>query len=307
MDCTFDCPGPSRKRAAARKYGRFRRIAQYASKPSSILHGVPSKVDEHLHNVRALSDHGPAWQKYAPSGARYYAEWQAKTGPDAEYPCNFEEEFSIEPIQKVRPVTLIRDTLQSEGYGIDREYYSISMSGPKSNPIADFTNTISASQGVFLANANSRGALPTSDDLPTGRPPITQQFSTVAWFMWQKTVLTEHPEWVVDLRSADFSGIKSFWRREIKNKDTVSILDEVFEGKDVNKKQTWTPDDTDQDKNPFWALLGSPNGVGITYFLKDNKQALRGKGITSISAVGIADDYGQSLYTMWATFSDAVN
>lgn len=168
-------------------------------------------------------------------------------------------------------------------------------------------NTISASQGVFLANTNNRGALSPVDYPPDGRPPIPQQFSQVAWWMWQKTVLTDKSEWVADPNNADYSGIKSFWRRDIKNQDTISILNEVFAGKSIKEIQTWTPDDTNQDTNAFWALLGSPNRVGIQYFLKDNKNAVKGKGIKSISAVGIANRQGNHLYTMSATFFEAVD
>ena len=127
----------------------------------------------------------------------------------------------------------------------------------------------------------SRGALPSnaSDPMynpafPTGRKPITWQFSTVAWWMWQKTVLTANPAWAAEPSAADYSGIRSFWRREIDNADTRAILDECFEGKDISRTQVWTAEDNDQDKNPFWALLGSPNGNGIQYFLTDNKIAL---------------------------------
>ena len=305
MDCKFNCPGPSQKRAIVRNYRRFLGDAQNASNPSSTLQGDPSTVDGHLHDVRALSDHGPAWQKYAPSGARYYAEWQAKTGPDAEQPCNFEEEFDIGPVKRTRPAEPIRKLLESEHYSIDNEYFSIVLSGPKSNKIADFTNTISASQGVFLANANDRGALSPVDYPPDGRPPIPQQFSQVAWWMWQKTVLADRPG--ADPNKEDYSGIKSFWRRDIKNADTNSILHELFDRKPIEEVQTWTPDNIDQDTNPFWALLGSPNGLGIQYFLKDNKNAVKGKGIKSISAVGVSNRHGQYLYTMWATFSEAVD
>ena len=118
--------------------------------------------------------------------------------------------------------------------------------------------------------------------------------------MWEKTVLSDHPEWEAQPNEADFSGIKTFWRRNIKNADTTEILGEAF--KDIENKefaQTWTPEDPNPDTNPFWALLGSPNGNGIQYFLKDNKVALRGKGIKSIKAAIINGDWN-----MWAIFTD---
>ena len=174
------------------------------------------------------------------------------------------------------------------------------MRGPKEQPIADFSNTISAQEGVFLANGNDRGARTPENLPPDGRDPIEWQFSTVAWWMWKKTVLKDNPKWEEKPNEADFSGIKSFWRRMIKNADTQEILTEAFQGVEPAViTKTWTPEDPDPDKNPFWALLGSPNGNGIQYFLRDNKNALRGKGIKSIKAGLIGGEWN-----MWAIFTD---
>ena len=261
--------------------------------------------------MRALTDHGAAWQKYAPSGAAYYAAWQAKTGPDADYQCdsNFEQQFNVaaNPPKICSPVNSVKPLLSSLGIGTGKDYYYISLSGPQNaadGTQADFTNTISPAQGVFLANANDRGALPSdpndpmyNPDFPNGRQPVPYQFSSVAWWMWVKSCLTANPSWVTNPAQADYSGIKYFFRREITNGATQSILNECFTGQDITKTLTWTPADTNQDTNPFWALLGSPNGNGIIYFLTDNKVALKGKGIASISATTI-----NGYYTMWATF-----
>jgi hypothetical protein len=318
MDCKFNCPGTSSMKRAVPERHELSLKRDDESKrdlkdhlirePSPTTNNDPSPVNEQLFEMRVLdrrAPHSAAWVKYAPSGVIYYQAWQDKTGDDAVYPCNFDDEFVVEPILSVFPASGIRDTLQAAGYGVGREYYAITAVGPKDGAIADFVNTISATQGVFLANANNRGALPSdpadpmyNPNFPNGREPVPWQFSSVAWWMWTKTVLTENPEWANDPSQADYSGIKSFWRREIDNADTMAILIEAFEGKDPKSTQTWTPEDTNQDTNPFWALLGSPNGNGIQYFLTDNKVALKGKGIISISATSLDSGF----YTMWATF-----
>ena len=119
--------------------------------------------------------------------------------------------------------------------------------------------------------------------------------------MWVKSCLTANPTWVTNPSLADYSGIKYFFRREIDNADTKAILDEAFKDKDITSTLTWTPDDAGLDTNAFWALLGSPNGNGMIYLLTDNKVALKGKGIVSISATTI--DIGVGVYyTMWATY-----
>lgn len=305
IDCKFDCRGHNKKRAVAKRFGHRPESGKdsrrdFARDPSKTVGDVPTAVDEHLFDVRALTEHGAAWQKYAPSGARYYAAWKAKTGPDAVYRCDFEETFEINPVSHCRPRPIIRGLLEANNYGTAKEYYAITATGPKDGIIAEFSNTISPSTGVFLANANDRGAKPPNEEFPDGRQPVPWQFSTVAWLMWQKTVLLANPAWVEDPSKADYSGIKSFWRRTIGNEETVSILDEAFKEKDDTTTQTWTPEDTNPETNAFWPLLGSPNGNGIQYFLTDNKVAVKGKGIKSISATTIDGDDGRR-FTMWAT------
>ena len=317
MDCTFHCPGPEKpqKREVAVPFGHplvieeeYRRNI-FARNPSATTDDSPTAIDEHLFDVRALTDHGAAWQKYAPSGARYYAAWQAKTGNDAVYQCEFDEYFNtVRPVALDYPADAIEPLLSSLGIGVGYEYYDIWVNGPRNRPIANFRNTISASQGVFLAEDNDRGALLPGEDrrFPTGRAPIPWQFSSVAWWLWYKTCLTANPSWEANPSLHDYSGIKHFFRRHIINADTVSILDEAFKDNDNTTTLTWTPADTDQDTNPFWALLGSPNGNGIIYFLIDNQVSMEGKGIVSISATTIDEeqtwDGYNAWYTMWATF-----
>jgi hypothetical protein len=43
-----------------------------------------------------------------------------------------------------------------------------------------------------------------------------------------------------DMSKADYSGITSFWRREIDNEDIQSILHEAFNDLDINSVQTCT-------------------------------------------------------------------
>ncbi|CEJ62700.1 hypothetical protein PMG11_11193 [Penicillium brasilianum] len=290
IDCLFDCPAPdnSEKRDMVEHHDKGWK--QDLKSPSPTIGNDPSPSVEQLYEIRDLNpqaSHGAAWVKYAPSGARYFKEWQEKTGNDIVYSCDFDDFFNVVALNRAQPASGIRGILQEAGYGTGREYLAVSIEGPKDNPIADFTNTISATQGVFLANTNDRGS-----------PPVAWQFSAVAWELWKRTVLTENPEWKNDMSKADYSGITSFWRREIDNEDTQSILHDAFNDLDINSIQTWYPADTNQDTNPFWALLGSPNGNGIQHFLTDNKVELKGKRVISISAVMRSSGY----YTMWATF-----
>lgn len=310
MDCKFDCSvSISSKRSIADSFEYGSRndqdLRDMFSASSRTIVNPPSAVEDNMFNVRALSDRGKDWQRYAPSGTRYYKEWQRKLGDDAPYPCNFDDVLIFnEPTKLVLPARSIREVLTTEDLSIDRNYYAIAAKGPKDEPIADFQNTISPNDGVILANGINRGALPSHPNdpffeptFPDGRAPVPWHFSSVAWWMWKKTMLTANPLWVDDPSQADFSGLKTLFQRNIDNLSTVAILNEAFEGHGITDILEWTPDNSQEDVNPFWALLGSPNGNGAQHLATDNKVALRGKGIRKIKATSI-----DGWYTMWMTF-----
>jgi hypothetical protein len=120
--------------------------------PSPTIGNDPSPSVEQLYKIRDLNpqaSHGAARVNYAPSGARYFKEWQEKTGDDMIYSCDFDDFFNVVTLNRAQPASGIRGILQEAGYGTGREYLAVSIEGPKNNPIADFTNTISATQGVF--------------------------------------------------------------------------------------------------------------------------------------------------------------
>ncbi|KAL9032322.1 MAG: hypothetical protein Q9180_006570, partial [Flavoplaca navasiana] len=251
--------------------------------------------------------HTKAWEKYWKKGVQYYKEWQDKTGDDVVLPCDFEDNFSFRPPNLCLPHEDIRDILVKEGLSIEREYYAFSAQSPKEKSIADFTNTVSGTAGVFLATGNSRGKKSkeiqdqTYDaKFPEGRDPVPFQFSAVAWWMWKKSLLTVHPDWVQDEKKADYSGIKAFFRRDIDNYETLEILNEVLNDRDTGEVLEWTPNDPGED-DAFWPLLGSPNGNGVQHFATDYKVALKGKGISMIRATKIDIGFGNQ-YQMWMLF-----
>lgn len=60
------------------------------------------------------------------------------------YSCDFDDFFNVVTLNRAKLASGIRSILQEAGYGTGREYLAVSIEGPKDNPIADFTNTISA-------------------------------------------------------------------------------------------------------------------------------------------------------------------
>ena len=238
----------------------------------------------------------PTWQKYAGKGKQYWNAWSSKTGPDSVLPCNFETYFkSVDP-RLVTPGDAW--FLKEEGIQPGQTYYSTTATKPGDDEDGIFANTMSPKEGVFLAQDNYRGSVNQDDGTKT--PAVPYHFSDIAWWQWQRSVKADNVG--ADQSTLDFSGMKYFFRTEIKNPDTQNIIDQAFEVNNVEDKtqtQTFTPDKPQDLNNAFWALLGTPNGNGIIHLLTDYKQAMHQKSIVSIKIIRPDD----KTYYMWATLS----
>ena len=150
-----------------------------------------SAVEDSLFNVRALSDRGKDWQQYISSDTRYYKKWQQKLGDDTSYPCNLNNILIFnEPAKLVLSARSIREILITEDLSLERNYYAIATKDPKNESIADFQNTISSNNRIFLANGNNRNyLLSDSKDLlfesvfPNSCASVLWHFSSVVWWI----------------------------------------------------------------------------------------------------------------------------
>jgi hypothetical protein len=243
-------------------------------------------------------EHKPSWIKFAPKGLRYYKMLQDKGMEDANDPkmCELDAYFEVRDLTK-SAARAKNKLFEKIGITATKSYYAVTADGPapgqakngEDEKIADFQNTISAEQGVFFANANDRGERKDGDKVT--RKPIPYQMSTVAWWMWKKTVMADNPDKKEE--ELDFSNFKYFFRVNIDNPETTEILEEVLG--DSTDPKDFTPEDESQD-NAFWPLLGSPNGNTIAWFLADHKKSLNGKTIEKITAWFSGEDY-----FFWAT------
>ncbi|KAF2667859.1 hypothetical protein BT63DRAFT_457158 [Microthyrium microscopicum] len=255
IDCNFDCPttGPVSlvKRLAhifrSNLRRTFRRLFRRADGD------VPTDIDQ----KKAY---------YAERGQKYYKAWNDRptTEPDARSICDLNQ-FPDNTIQLGKATGKLKALLAEEGISPTESYFRLY--NAKTN--AEFSNSISVADGAFIAVANDR-------DIGSTGKPVDEQFSQVAWEQWVKTVLTANPS------ATDFSLLKTMWRRNISNQQTVDIISIAFKGRpEVSETIVFTPSDQSLD-NLFWALLGTPNGNGMQYFLGDNKRKMKGKGITSL-------------------------
>lgn len=246
--------------------------------------------------------HSPAWKKYAPKGVRIFKTLQSNGMVDKVEPtiCELDAYFTL--TGSVNPTLARAKGALFEQMGVTptKSYLAVSARGPKegmskngeNEDAATFLETISAEQGVFFANENDRGEK--RENGVVTEKPTPYQMSTVAWWLWKHVVMKSQDPSIAE-KDTDFSKFRYFVRVNIVNKETIEILKAPVLG-DITTPKSFTPEDESHD-NPFWPLLGSPNGNGIGWFLADHKGSLKGKTIERITAWLSDEDE----YHFWAT------
>ena len=236
------------------------------------------KRSEPIRTLVERNKHSPTWNKYAPSGVKYWNEFNNR-GPDQpdRVLCNFDATYNIDESKSrlTPPAVPFRALLNGLEIPAGETYYNRLAYWPKgdTNELnADFFNLYSPKEKVIIAAANNRRVVPE-------RPPAPDNWSTIAWFLWRRACITATPG------TNDFSNLDYIFQRNIDNDYTGAIFDELFKqtkNYQVGEKVYLNPVDTSMDINGFWALLGSPNGIGFIHLLTDNKIALHGKSIVQI-------------------------
>ena len=254
MDCTFPCP------------------AQGSKKRSSDVRDLEIRGDDANTTLvrRVVPDRSEKWTQFAGKGQQLYDAFAAAPMADVATLCDLERQYSDPPpiISGNNPDPKSRVILGTANIAVppDAYYYLAYLDGNTNG--ATFSNVISPAAGAFLATFNSRG-----------KPAVEETFSAVAWYQWVKTVKTVTPD------ATDFSGLKAMLRVMISNDDTIDILYEAVIYPQVDFFTTavpYTPENRDLNENPFWAILGTPNGKGIIRLLTDYKKSMNGKALTSL-------------------------
>ncbi|KAK4546125.1 hypothetical protein LTR36_002262 [Oleoguttula mirabilis] len=150
----------------------------------------------------------------------------------------------------------------------------------------DYTNVYNPRQGVIIANFNFGPAhqIGEEPDLkeqhPDIVPPPLKQWSDVAFLEYQAECQAQNH---------DMKNLKYIFRYGCQNYDTSYVVDAIFDPDQAN------PDNVEQA--PLWsqrkvytldteqgkALLGTPNGNGIAWFLIQHRQQLGQKRVKSVS------------------------
>lgn len=256
--------------------------------------------------------HSDSWIKYAPKGRNIYNALQIKSleDDDATPMCDLDAFFGtrtllVKSFESSEILKKKEELLDMVGIDPDLPYDTYSSKGPvpgQAPPgieinIGTFQVTLNSDDGVLFADNTHRGEQKDKNGAVT-RTPIPLSMSTVLWWQWKQNVRQKNPG--VNPNQLDYSKLKYFFRFNIVNTESKNILKEVVNGKKPGPI-TYGPDSQqDTDKNPFWALLGSPNGNGIGWFLIDHKKSMKGKTIESLT---VWYDKPARKYYMWATIT----
>lgn len=200
--------------------------------------------------------------------------------------------------QNVQPIKNVRGFLERLHVPTGPDYFTIFSFWPKGeqqDSVGQFLKTFSPKKGVIIASTNNRHTEP--DDAVNPEPITPDHWSSIAWAQWKRACITLNPG--ITAATTDFSNLKVVIRNNIKNTETMSIIQESVAGKPDGQVIYFYPNDAGDttSNNPFWPLLGSPNGNGIINMLIYHKAALQSKSITRIGV--LIDPEQDYIARMW--------
>lgn len=153
-----------------------------------------------------------------------------------------------------------------------------------------YHNFFSPRPGVIVAASN------VGYDDETGKK-MPWKWSTLVGSLWIQACAKD---------KLDASGLKWVLRDTITNTDTKNVLQEAFNRAKVNMKTLDTIEKTFTRKDEaFYAILGTPNGNGIPWILKEWADHLGKKTITSITVIAGMDDPKDPLWDLKFAIGDS--
>lgn len=255
--------------------------------------------------------HDKDWNTYRDKGQDYWGHFNRRDINQPDYdPCDLDGLYAT-PDQHVKVGTTLvgnlKQILNSLGVPTGPDYFQVFSFYPKNyliNLFGEFMNNYSPQDGVVVASVNARHQK--GDTVPSREVPDEEKapdnWSSVAWAQWKRGCITMTPG------TSDFSNIRIIMRRNVDNGITSSFMVEALESVGKSDGQIayfylTDPDNKDSD-NPFWPLLGSPNGNGMIHLLKDHKSVLGNRSITRIG-VYFHENSGRLYNYLWAELTGA--
>ncbi|KAH6868681.1 hypothetical protein BKA58DRAFT_387399 [Alternaria rosae] len=112
-----------------------------------------------------------------------------------------------------------------------------------------------------------------SNPPPNDELPALKSSSDIMWSMWNLA----NPN--------NVGGIKYVLSTPVTNNKTVAIIEKILQDNclDLNELMVWSGCEFASDESEYFALLGSPNGQAIGYFLAQHKSQLGGEYVSKIN------------------------
>lgn len=131
----------------------------------------------------------------------------------------------------------------------------------------NYYNTYNAKDGVILANRNFSPA----DQSPAAQLPNLQKWSDVVWYFWEMSCQEEN---------VGVGNLNYIFRVQIVNDNTNFIVSKALGSTSVD---VWPGKEFSMDMDQGKALLGTPNGGGVAWFLINHQAQMGTKTIKSVN------------------------
>ncbi|KAF7868626.1 hypothetical protein EAF04_005157 [Stromatinia cepivora] len=211
----------------------------------------------------------------------------------------------LELLRNVPPDGILSNTAwQGEGYTVTKNNIEVQYEQAVATN-GYYISTMIPKTSVFIAENNLSPTFVIAEDkihgscqfLPNQIPHALSAWSDVTFLQWKKACTSGTPRPMFNVKQ--LKGINKFSRFHIINEVTMGIIERVrtIESRspktDIPEPHTF-PMSTPEGQ----ALLGSPNGKGVGFFLSQHKGSLGIKTIESVTvfATDANDDYYYQAY-----------
>ncbi|EMD67412.1 hypothetical protein COCSADRAFT_83739 [Bipolaris sorokiniana ND90Pr] len=115
--------------------------------------------------------------------------------------------------------------------------------------------------------------IPPHIPIPRDEMPALRSSSDITWGLWNR-----------------MSGINAFISFEVVNEETGRLIEHAMEKNGHDEVPPWPGVRFNPETEEYRALLGSPNGIGVGYFLAQHKREMGGNKYVSHIIVFMEDD-----------------
>lgn len=132
----------------------------------------------------------------------------------------------------------------------------------------NYLDTLNPKDGVILADRNYSPAV--MDSKAGAKLPDLQRWSDVVWLLWAMACEEE---------GVGVGNLKYVFRVNIINDDTNFIVSKALESTSVGP---WPGKEFEMDTDQGKAILATPNGRGVAWFLIDHQTQMGTKTVKSV-------------------------